>query len=821
MGKPTQPGLWAAYISALELGMNSDAAPVSLPPNQAAFITNGTVRGNFLTQRSAYQELTLSFTDEGVQAGFEDGLFQGATVYNPDTGSDAIIAAISGRFFKVTPSAGTTALVEEITPTDGGNSPTNSQAWLWQGENFIFWNDGVATPVIYNNQTSIRLASAEVIATVATGTTLAAGASGLVTLTAIYTGQYNVPLQVFDASGNLKGQVQVQSQASGYSVTLTNINDTPGTIHDPNEPVVIPGSYTGLSTAQTIIAPDGTGVISVDTPYTGPIGGILKYGFTVTPFISVIVLAIDSTGLLVTVYNGVVPHNSTQLLIPPGSNIARFPSVPDVPVGTIASPGFTAPAIGGTVVLNLVAPYTGVEGAIVNIDGALYYINTTPPTSSTQVYLLNLTDDEMVVGTNYTLRTIAQLPPGRYGAYGLGRNWIALPDARSYLASDIVGSESGTAAYNFRDSILNVTENNYLAGGGVFRVPSAGQQINSMAFPATLDSSLGQGPLQVLTQDVTFSCNAPVVRAEWQDLTNPIQTQSLVGGGALGDVVAINGDLWFRSEDGIRSLRLARQEFATSWSNTPQSVEMNRVLLSDDQNLLQYWHGVTFDNRALFVANPQTSDRGIYHPSIIALNLDPNSSLLSKSPPVYDGSWDGMNTIKLLAGRFGSVRRCFALTFKATENTIGLSEIYRTPLEGSSLRKLDNGSTRIVLSCESPALFYQGDTRKRELLKLADGEIFVKDLVGTVRFKVEYRPDWLADWTTWHEWDVTDSPTFQPCMGLGTPPITGDAATERPNCVGYFFQLRITITGPTVLMGANIFATTQPVTSIAPPLPGV
>ena len=47
---------------------------------------------------------------------FQNGLFQGAQVYNPDNGIDALIASISGRLFKLD-IVGSTASLTDVTIT--------------------------------------------------------------------------------------------------------------------------------------------------------------------------------------------------------------------------------------------------------------------------------------------------------------------------------------------------------------------------------------------------------------------------------------------------------------------------------------------------------------------------------------------------------------------------------------------------------------------------------------------------------------------------------------------------------------------------------
>jgi hypothetical protein len=814
MGTPVQPALFLSSLADFQAGMNSDVPPIALPKNQAAFSTNCTMRGNFVTYRPPFIDFALTFPSADVQSFFETGLFQGASFYDPDFGSESCIASIAGRLFKVTPDQfNSTATVIDITPDDGPNSATTPKAWLWQGENYEFVNDGQNATIVFDDQTSRRLDIGSTIATVQTGATIAGGASAQITLTANYTGQYNVPLNVFTASNVLLGQFQAQQLSSGYNATLTNINDAPGATHT-GEPLIIPGSYAShLTFGGTVPANSPSFMLTVDDPYTGPVGG--KVGFGALLAIKMTVIAKDLTIPNITVKNDDPTYGGTNVLLAAGTLVTRYPSVADQTVATLAA-SFTAPDIGGSVVVTLDQPYVGPNGATITIDGALYTISAVAPPASNQIYLLNL--DPLVsktIAAGYTLRTIPQLPPGKQGAYGLGRNWVALTDGKSYLASDIVGSSSGTAAFNFRDSILNVTENNYLAGGGVFRVPGSGQTINALAFPCTLDSSLGQGPLQVLTQSTVFSCNAPVERSQWQIITNPIQTQSLVGAGSLGDTVIVNGDIWFRSWDGIYSLKLARQDFQVSYANTPQSTEMSRVLIEDDRTLLYAWNGIRFDNRLLTTATPVQSPQGVFHRAIVAMNLDPQSNLRTKEPAIYDGIWTGRNIFKLIVGTFNGVERAFAFTYNETTSKIGLSELQIT----QSANNFDNGTDRIQWSFESPALFYQPDTRKRELLKLADGEIFVKDLVGDTRFDVYYRPDWALQWTPWHSWEVADVPNWQPRMGLGSPVAvdSGDKA-GRPTMVGYFFQVLVIVTGACTFMGMNAFATTQPVTSIAPPI---
>lgn len=831
MGKPSEQGTWMDALASFEAGMDSNKPPVALPKNQLAYATNATLRGTFVTHRPPYQSITLGFTNAQVQASFEEALWQGACYYKPDFGAEQIVCSIGGRFFTVTP-AGTGASVADITPADDANPAENSQAWLWQSEPFVVINDGQSTPAIYNGTSVDRANQGETVATVLTGGTFPQeGASLAVTFTAPYEGPQNTPLYCYNSGNHLLGTVEVNttSSTSGYYARLTNIGDTPGTVHPSGAALEIINSWSGTSSpAFTIIktTPNNIRDIIVTPVFTPPVNSILRWPGVLTagagssPLECVVVAIVtpgpSSTGIRIQQNNG---SSAFYVSVPNNAACTRINAPPDV-VLAHTTQDFTAPAVGQYVDVT-VDTYLNLDGQVVTINGAKYSVSVVPPVTLTTLYIKtisNLTSPSATVDAGATLRTIPQLPVGRMGVYGMGRNWVCLADGQSYLASDIVGSSTGSIAYNFRDSVLFVTENNYLAGGGVFRIPAAGQQITSMRFPATLDSSLGQGPLQILTPNITFSCNAPIQRSDWQDLVNPIQTQSLVGGGSVGDSVAINGDLWFRALDGIRSLKLARQDFFTYYGNTPQSTEMNRVILSDNRNLLNFWHGVVFDNRGLFVASPEQSTAGVIHTKLIALNLDPNSSLRQKDPAIYDGEWNGLNILKIVTGQFAGVDRCFAFTYDTDTAKIGLTEILPTA-EGNSF---DNGDEKIQWSFESPALFYQPDARQRQLMRLNDGEIIVKDISGSVRFDVYYRPDYSDTWTTWHSWETAATPPYQPRMGLGQPKLKlGDSATGRPYAVGYHFQVKVIVTGHCTVMGMNLFVVSQSETAFVKPMPGL
>jgi hypothetical protein len=412
-----------------------------------------------------------------------------------------------------------------------------------------------------------------------------------------------------------------------------------------------------------------------------------------------------------------------------------------------------------------------------------------------------------------------------------GRTWLALPDGKSYVASDLTGDPTDTTQYGHTDAVLKMTTNDLLAGGGAFRVPAQAGNITAMVPTAVLDASLGQGALEIFTPSFVFSNNASSSgqpRTDWPGLTYPIQSVSLIGFGSESQWATfnVNNDTMFRAADGLRSLVLARRDFDV-WGNVPQSEEVEPVLSADNQALLNFCSGVQFDNRALFTANPVQTTQGTYHDKIIALNFDPVSSLAGKAPSVYDGIWTGLNVLQLVSGNFGDLIRCFAFVLNTATSHIELWEIMPTlpdpdyiPAKNlqqwaSTNNQYDNVTSPIPMSMTSPVLdFGQKNPRDREYLQLNNGEITVDHASGDTLFEVWYKADDQTIWTLWAAWKEVipvNMPYFRPRMGLGTPdPEPCDPTTNRPMREGYLFQVKIIITGNARFKSARFSAVTVP-----------
>lgn len=399
-----------------------------------------------------------------------------------------------------------------------------------------------------------------------------------------------------------------------------------------------------------------------------------------------------------------------------------------------------------------------------------------------------------------------ELPVGCMMEYALGRIWVVLPDRLSFVAGDLIGSASGTAKYNYRDAVLKMTENDFLNEGGGFSVPSTAGMINAIRYMPNLDSSLGQGPVQVFTDNGAFSVNAPFDRMTWKNLTYPIQTVSLGSPGALAQdsTIRINGDIWYRGIDGIRSFIVARRDY-TMWGNVPMSEEMKRVLKYDATGLLIYGSAVMFDNRMLMTANPRwNATRGVLHDTLAVMDFDLISSLGQRSQPCWDGMWTGKTILQIIKGSYRKEEKCWAFVFNNTEGNIELWELMKKGVydQPATLPK-----ERIKWGGESRLNDY-GSPGVLKSLETLDVE--AASIEGTVDFVFKYRSDDAPCWQPWSNFQLcakdSDCPpaactpqlfrkSYRSRVTLPKPAEACNDSQQRPSTMGLRNQIRWEITG--------------------------
>lgn len=840
----SKPVEYLDSIAAFDGGMNSGLRPSLLQRNQLAFSLNSTVRGGYIQNRPPFTKmLTFAWDSPTTQATVEQGLFQGACYYKPDTGLQSLIASISGRLFRFNIS-GNTVSVSDISITGDTNPSDRTQAWLWQADRWVIVQDGLSLPIFYDGTTSRRSYGPSVELALATPdqtTVPEIGSIVEVTLNGAdqpWSGPYDIPV-LFNSE-----YYQPISSTGSYQVSLKNVSDTSGDTYPIDTQILIQPSVVAVNGADA--ESTNLTVTSVSIP-----AGTINISLTMTAARTVTVgtvlyIASQSTDSLGRTFNAPISLwrvsgvSGTTLQLSNYQNLSigtnkrygyRFTAgtqlkingstAPNVVVGRITAAITIAVGVSQTVTLN--QAYSGSANQMCFINGREYEVTSfAPSTDPTKLKMVNLSD---AAGTIYPeaspgvpdeipILSVPELPAGRMGAYVMGQNWFSAVDGVTYGISDISRGPSGTQANDYRDSVLKTVEMTF--GGGYFSIPSSGSYITSILGVPKLDESLGQGPVQIGTTLGVFTANAPF---DWfaanavttPNIPTPLLPQVLMGPGPLGQNsnFIVNSDTHFRSTDGITSLRQARADFQTQWGNTSLSEEVDeRILIKDDEQLLPWGTGFVFDNREFHSVSPQASSGGVLHAGMVVINLDPVSSMRGKSPPVYDGLWTGINVLQFVSGQFNNVQRAFAFTYNVDQTKIELYEL----LPSGEDNRFDNGYGRIRWGFETASLF-RDDIKPKEMpVKLTNGKIALDNVIGRVGIKVWYRFD-NGCWYPWKDFsicaDSTGVPQSFPNIVLGEPPTdTCNTTTSQNSRIGYTCQFKFQFTGSCRFISGK-FQTTQ------------
>lgn len=138
----------------VEGGIDSGFAPSLIAANQFSWAINTTMRGGFPMPRPGFIKHDISFPDDGVRTGIEDGLYQGAGGYISDSGLSYIAISVAGRIFTINLSQSYQA--REITIAGNPNQAYLKHAWFQQAENWLIVQDGLDQAFLYNGATSRR-----------------------------------------------------------------------------------------------------------------------------------------------------------------------------------------------------------------------------------------------------------------------------------------------------------------------------------------------------------------------------------------------------------------------------------------------------------------------------------------------------------------------------------------------------------------------------------------------------------------------------------------------------------------------------------------
>jgi hypothetical protein len=228
---------------------------------------------------------------------------------------------------------------------------------------------------------------------------------------------------------------------------------------------------------------------------------------------------------------------------------------------------------------------------------------------------------------------------------------------------------------------------------------------------------------------------------------------------------------------------------------------MKNVLVDDAPEMMMFSSAIVFDNRLLFTVSPRPDRNGAKWKGIGALDFDTMSTMFDKSAPVYDGTWTGVDPIYLFTGMYSRTQRAFMMV-RSDED---INELW----EFSEKDQFDNSDGRIKWKIISRAFTFGNPI---EAKRLANLEIWPRDVIGDVTFTVRYKSDeypcwfdWLdqavcANWRKCDGWENCETPIafnggYKTRIGFGQPPDEDETNDGKPARLGYVHQISIETEG--------------------------
>lgn len=315
-----------------------------------------------------------------------------------------------------------------------------------------------------------------------------------------------------------------------------------------------------------------------------------------------------------------------------------------------------------------------------------------------------------------------EIPTGTILATGMGRI-VTIVNGRDVAFGDLAGSHVGPDP---ADSLILFTERNFLTEGFDASIPFQQGVATGMAFFPQLDTSTGNGQLFVFSERGASSFFLSLPRELWK--TSQFQIFSLLTTGLRGhrSISIANEDLWFRSDDGVRTYRQARSE-QSGWAHIPLSSNVKQFIKSDTSSLLKYASSIYFDNRVIMTCSPMWNQGRPTHAGMVVVDFDIISSFGSKKGPAWDGHWafpQGITVTQVFTGLFGGVTRAFAFGIDPDGN----NQLYEISLDD----KHDFDGQLIEWDMVSRGFDFTKLAQQSSPFsenELYDGDIWVKDVI--------------------------------------------------------------------------------------------
>jgi hypothetical protein len=412
-----------------------------------------------------------------------------------------------------------------------------------------------------------------------------------------------------------------------------------------------------------------------------------------------------------------------------------------------------------------------------------------------------------------------EVPIGSVMAFIHGRLVVASADGLNKIfVGDIAYGDEKTSPAN----IINFTEQTYWAEGGNFDAPTFIGDIQGLYSMPFLDTGTGQNELVVMGTAGFTSLDLSTPRTQWID--NQVQRVALIGTGCVGShaFAGLNGDVFYRAQDGIASYRNARVEYSQSWRQTPVSREVNYWIRPDRTDLLENIPMVTWQNMVITgcspLISPPTNPCFGFHRycrGMVVFDAQSMSTAGRQGEPVWHGAWTGIRPWAFAEGRIGNASRCFAFSYDRD----GKNRLYEMTLQDGDdfFEEEPRSIFSFFTSRELGSVEARTSTFEPKLL--TGGVIEMGDILGASTFQVQYRPDAAPCWVDVSNGtpgcDCPNPPTTEGCMNTSWPVWARKyfsqvpahkciPGTKQPAGVFHHCQVRVLMNGCMEVLRLNI-----------------
>jgi len=332
-----------------------------------------------------------------------------------------------------------------------------------------------------------------------------------------------------------------------------------------------------------------------------------------------------------------------------------------------------------------------------------------------------------------------EIPKGRMMAYGNGRLGVAISDLKMAFG-DIAGVTE--------DSHLKFTETDFLLGGGTFTMKS---RITGMSYLPSNDGTTGYGPLLVGGRDWMNAFQTNITdRDLWQSTVGFNSTFFReIGFLSHDSIVEVNQDLYFRDGAGhVRSIRQAVADVADP-GLTPMSHEMHNLFDFESDDMMADCPAIYFQNRLLVGASPYfKGECRTGYKDIAALNFSTVETMRGKTPPAWEGEWEGVYFSKMVEGKFRGKSRAFIIGHHP-DGSNRLYEIERedSPYYIDSYQGASDPETSPIEGYLDTKSFDFGSPFAKKRIERLD--LWTSEIKGDTQIEVYFRTDNRHDWQIW------------------------------------------------------------------------